>query len=65
MNCPTVRIKPSHPSQGDHVVINAADFDPKVHTLLDPGPPPAGVPAPVRHAPPAPPEMTPPPAPVA
>lgn len=27
----TIKVKPWHPSQGDHVVINAADFDPAVH----------------------------------
>ena len=32
----TIKIKPSHPSQGDHVVINAEDFDTKKgHVLLD------------------------------
>lgn len=31
----TVKIKPSHPSQGDYVVINVDDFDHKVHQLLD------------------------------
>jgi hypothetical protein len=30
----TVKIKPSHESQGDHVVINKADFDPEKHELL-------------------------------
>lgn len=29
--CPTIKIKPSHPSQGDFVEINEEDFDPKVH----------------------------------
>ena len=32
---PTVKILPSHESQGDFVEINEADYDPKVHTLLD------------------------------
>jgi len=31
----TVKIKPSHESQGDHVVINKADFDPQKHELLE------------------------------
>lgn len=31
----TVKIKPSHPSQGDHVVINEADFDPAKHELIE------------------------------
>lgn len=33
--CPTIRIKPSHPSQGDFVLINEPDFDPAVHERLD------------------------------
>lgn len=32
----TVRVMPSHPSQGDWVVINATDFDPAVHRLYAP-----------------------------
>ncbi len=31
----TLKIKPSHESQGDFVEINEEDFDPKVHELLD------------------------------
>lgn len=31
----TVRIKPSHESQGDFVVINESDFDESVHELFD------------------------------
>ena len=31
----TVKIKPSHPSQGDHVLINKSDFDPDKHELFD------------------------------
>lgn len=31
MEVPTVRIKPSHPSQGEFVVINEEDFDPAKH----------------------------------
>lgn len=29
----TMKVKPWHESQGDHVLINAADFDPAVHQL--------------------------------
>lgn len=32
----TVRVMPTHPSQGEWVVINAADFDPAVHRLYEP-----------------------------
>ena len=28
---PTVRVMPSHPSQGEFVEINASDFDEKIH----------------------------------
>lgn len=31
----TLKIKPSHPSQGDHVLINACDFCPAIHELWD------------------------------
>jgi hypothetical protein len=31
----TIKIKPWHESQGDHVVINKGDFDPDKHELLD------------------------------
>lgn len=31
----TVKIKPSHPSQGEFVVINADEFDPVKHQKLD------------------------------
>lgn len=31
----TVKIKPSHPSQGEFVVIDKKDFDPAKHELLD------------------------------
>ena len=34
--CETVKVKPWGKDQGEFVVINAADFDPKVHTLADP-----------------------------
>lgn len=30
-----VKIKPSHPSQGDYVLINEEDFDSKVHVLYE------------------------------
>lgn len=32
----TIKIKPSHPSQGDFVLINEDDFDPAVHQPLEP-----------------------------
>lgn len=31
----TMKIKSSHPSQGDHIVINAEDYDPAVHEVFD------------------------------
>lgn len=31
----TIKIKPTHPSQGEFVVIERADFDPSKHELLD------------------------------
>lgn len=31
----TIKVKPWGKDQGDHVVINEADFDPSFHTLLD------------------------------
>lgn len=31
----TMKIKPSHESQGDHVVINEEDFDPALHEAID------------------------------
>lgn len=34
----TIKIKPSHESQGDHVLINEADFNPDLHELLDGAP---------------------------
>lgn len=40
MDVPTLRVKSSHPSQGDHVIINESDFDPAVHELFDAPPPP-------------------------
>lgn len=33
--CETIKVKPWGKDQGDHVVINADDFDPKVHKLAD------------------------------
>lgn len=30
-----IKIKPSHPSQGEYVLIDAADFDESKHELLD------------------------------
>ena len=35
MEVPTVKVKPWSEGQGDHVVINEADFDPERHELLD------------------------------
>ena len=32
----TILVKPWGAGQGDHVIINAADFDPAVHELLYP-----------------------------
>ncbi len=34
----TIKIKPSHESQGDHVLINEVDFNPDLHVLLDGAP---------------------------
>jgi hypothetical protein len=31
----TIKVKPWGEGQGDHVVINAEDFDPEVHTALE------------------------------
>jgi hypothetical protein len=31
----TIKVKPWHASQGDHVVINAEDFDAEKHQRLD------------------------------
>lgn len=48
-SCPTVKIMPSDPEQGDYVVINEEDFDPAIHTAyVEPEPAadePAGDPA--------------------
>jgi hypothetical protein len=41
---PTVRVLPSHPSQGDFVEINASDFDAAVHTLYTASLPPSPLP---------------------
>ncbi len=43
MHVPTMRVKPWSADQGDHVVINVADFDPAVHQAL--GDAPAAAPA--------------------
>lgn len=32
----TVRVMPSHPSQGEWVIMNACDFDPAIHQLYEP-----------------------------
>lgn len=32
----TVRVMPTHPSQGEWVIINEADFDPAAHRLYAP-----------------------------
>lgn len=37
--CPVVKIKPSHPSQGDFVEINESDFDPTKHERFVEPPP--------------------------
>lgn len=31
----TIKIKPSHPSQGEFIIIEAKDFDPAIHQKLD------------------------------
>jgi hypothetical protein len=36
----TMKVKPWGADQGDHVIINAEDFDPKIHTALDEKPAP-------------------------
>lgn len=54
MQCPIVRIMPSHPSQGAFVEINESDFDPAKHERYVSPPP----------APAAPLALPPPPAPV-
>ncbi len=33
--CETIKIKPSHKSQGDFVEINKEDFDPKLHEKFE------------------------------
>lgn len=35
MQVETVKVKPWGEEQGDHVVINKADFDPEKHQLLE------------------------------
>jgi hypothetical protein len=39
MRVPTVRVMPTHQSQGEWVEINESDFDPTVHTLYEPDAP--------------------------
>jgi len=51
--CPTVRIRPSHPSQGAFVEINESDFDAARHERFDV--PLAPPPAPMAPLPPPPP----------
>lgn len=41
-----IKVKPSHPSQGEFVLINASDFDPERHVRVGDGEAPAPVPAP-------------------
>lgn len=31
----TMKIKPSHESQGEYVIINESDFDPSIHEAYD------------------------------
>lgn len=38
-DCPTVKINPVSPEQGDYIIINETDFDPKKHTLYVPAKP--------------------------
>jgi hypothetical protein len=38
MQIETIKIKPSHPSQGDYVVINADDFDAHKHEKIEQAP---------------------------
>lgn len=45
--CTTVKVKPWGKEQGDYVLINESDFDPKVHELLD-APAKAAKPAPAK-----------------
>lgn len=48
MDPKTIKIKPSHPSQGDYVLINESDFDASIHEKFDP----AAVPTKPAEAPP-------------
>lgn len=41
----TIRVKPAHPSQGEWVVINKADFDSAAHELYEEAQPADNVPA--------------------
>lgn len=34
-SCKTIKIKPSHESQGDYVLINESDFDASKHELFE------------------------------
>lgn len=36
MSIPTIKVKPWGEGQGDHVVINEADFDPSKHERFEP-----------------------------
>jgi hypothetical protein len=44
----TVRVMPTHPSQGEWVTINASDFDPAVHQLYGTAPEPDASPKPAE-----------------
>jgi len=33
--CETIKVKPWGDDQGDHVLINAEDFDPAIHTKFE------------------------------
>lgn len=45
----TIKVKPWGKDQGDHVVINAEDFDPKVHELAKGEVSPAQAASPLDH----------------
>ena len=34
--CETIKVKPWGKDQGEFVILNAEDFDPKVHTAFNP-----------------------------
>jgi len=44
----TVRVMPTHPSQGEWVIMNASDFDPAVHRLYGAAPLPDASPQPAE-----------------